>query len=100
MTTKIVSTGDKILTKAFYMNATASIDESGQVALETHTFNHMKAIGFHGSAVANFCDSNGISLFTEVAVPYGVDGTWIGKSDRWDTVYSHVDPSLYVKVDK
>ena len=101
MTIKTASTGgDKILQKAFYMNATASIDEAGRVTLETHTFNHMKLIGFHGSAVAHFLDSNGTSLYTEVAGPYGVDGTWVGNSDRRDTVYSNVDPSLYLKVDK
>ncbi|HMD99435.1 MAG TPA: hypothetical protein VKM93_19170 [Terriglobia bacterium] len=100
MTPKTGSTGrDVILEKAFYMSATCTIDEGGSITFETHTFNHMKAIGFHGTAFANFKDIKGNSIYSAVAGPYGVDGTWIGKSDRWDTVHYQADPNIYLKTD-
>jgi hypothetical protein len=49
--------------------------------------------GFHGCVVFDLLDAAGHSFVHTQQPCYGVDGAWIGTSDRTDTIAWHLHPN-------
>jgi hypothetical protein len=56
----------------------------------THTWETTALAGFKGGVSVIFADNHGLIL-TQAVREFGVDGTWIGRSDRTDTWQESID---------
>jgi hypothetical protein len=56
--------------------------------------------GFHGGVQAVFSDAEGVAIGSSAVQRFGVDGTWIGRSDRTDYWGMDVPPDLANRVVK
>ncbi len=80
-----VDSGDQFLGSGHYMRTWGSIDwGTGAVAMQTRTRTITMFGGFHGSAGFICRDVNAGPTFQTQDHRFGVDGTWIGRSDRTD----------------
>ncbi|MFD7815630.1 PLAT/LH2 domain-containing protein [Streptomyces sp. NPDC059785] len=74
-----------------WMRTWGSLDlGSGQIAAQTRTATFTWFGGYHGATYVIFSDRNDAPVHKTGFYRYGVDGTWIGLSDRtdawWETV--------------
>jgi hypothetical protein len=67
-----------------FMYTNVSVLGSGHVDATTRTFTVTWFGGFHGAAYALFADAGGIMIGSTGMHRYGVDGRWVGRSDRTD----------------
>jgi hypothetical protein len=66
-----------------WMRTWGSLDlNTGQVAAQTRTATFTWFGGFHGGTHVVFSDANDAPVYGTGLYRYGVDGTWIGTSDR------------------
>lgn len=72
---------------AHFMQTNAAVSDAGQLVAVTHTFSHNQLSGFHGSVYVALVDGNSVTIpgGASSVQTFGVDGTWIGNSDRTDT---------------
>jgi hypothetical protein len=77
------------------MWTTARLDRpSGLLVAKTRTQSVTLLGGFHGSVRVSLLDNNGAIIATTTPAPrYGVDGRWIGNSDRTDVWTYQFDPA-------
>jgi hypothetical protein len=61
---------------------------------KTRTWNAVKLTGFTGGVAVLFLDQHGRAIGASSVHRFGVDGSWIGRSDRMDTWQEYIDPSL------
>lgn len=90
VSTRVIDTGDVFLGAGHYMRTWGSISPTGQVAMQTRTRSVTWFGGFHGAARLIAADSNGAPTFQSQDHRYGVDGTWIGRSDRTDAWWENM----------
>jgi len=88
---------DSFLGAGHYMTTHGALYGSGHIDAQTRTRTITWFGGFHGAVYLVFSDANGIPRGMSQTHVFGVDGTWIGQSDR--TVYwaEDIDPSLAEK---
>lgn len=68
-----------------WMRTWGSLDlAGGQIAAQTRTATFTWFGGYHGGTYVIFSDENDAPVFQTGFHRYGVDGTWIGRSDRTD----------------
>jgi hypothetical protein len=80
-----VDSGEQFLGSGHYMRTWGSIDwGKGAVAMQTRTRTITMFGGFHGSAGFICRDANAGPTFQTQDHRFGVDGTWVGRSDRTD----------------
>jgi hypothetical protein len=81
--TRGVDTGDQFLGAGHYMRTWGSVDAaSGAIAMQTRIRTITMFGGYHGSVHIIFGDSGGNPVYQTQDHRYGVDGTWVGQSDR------------------
>uniref|UniRef100_A0A914XPQ9 Uncharacterized protein n=1 Tax=Plectus sambesii TaxID=2011161 RepID=A0A914XPQ9_9BILA len=79
------SEGPTKVTKKGEMETSFSIDDNGLLSAQTRTWSSDKAKGFTGGVfIALFDETRSVQWNTEQK-QYGVNGKWLGKSDRTDT---------------
>jgi hypothetical protein len=66
------------------MNTWGTIASTGQIAMQTRTRTVTWFGGFHGAVKLIAADANDAPTYQSESHRYGVDGTWIGTSDRTD----------------
>jgi len=79
-----VDSGDVFLGAGHYMHTWGAVSTGGQIAMNTRTRTITMFGGFHGSVTMIFGDVNSAPTYQTQTYRYGVDGTWIGRSDRTD----------------
>ncbi len=67
-----------------HMNSTATIYATGLLNVVTRTWEDTELRGFAGAVAVSVLDQNQNSLWVSATQKYGVDGTWVGTSDRTD----------------
>jgi hypothetical protein len=65
-----------------HMDTTVTIDAQGHMNAVTHIWEDTDLRGFHGGAVVVLVDANNKPLWASPTEVLGVDGRWIGVSDR------------------
>jgi hypothetical protein len=100
----VIDTGDVFLGAGHYMASRARMTRStGDIAASTRTFTVTSLGGFHGGVYAVLSDGDDIPV-PNGQTPlnrYGVDGRWIGRSDRtdvWDPNPFSISPDAAAKV--
>lgn len=68
--------------------------EGRRIYARTHTWNSVKLTGFTGGVSVLFLNSDGQALGATGLHTFGVDGTWIGRANRWDTWEEHLPPDV------
>jgi hypothetical protein len=71
---------------------------SSRLDAQTRTFTVTWFGGFHGGVQAVFSDVDGIAIGCSPIQRFGVDGRWVGRSDRTDYWGMDVDPALASRV--
>ena len=69
---------------AMHMDADAVLTQGGQLQVHTHTWCTWALKGFTGGCLVMVADANETVIHQWLVWPRGVDGTWIGRSDRED----------------
>ena len=88
------ASGDVFLGAGHYMNTHGSLDTaSGTVAAMTRIWTITWFGGYHGSVHVIFADQNDAPVWQSQDHRYGVDGTWIGTSDRTESWFESMNPS-------
>ncbi len=88
-----MDSGDQFLGSGHYMHTWGSIDwGQGAVAMQTRTRTITMFGGFHGSAGFICRDANAGPTFQTQDHRFGVDGTWVGRSDRTDAWWESMSP--------
>lgn len=90
MSTRVVDTGEVFLGAGHYMRTWGSISTTGQVAMQTRTRSVTWFGGFHGAVRLITADRDGAPTFQSADHRYGVDGTWVGRSDRTDAWWENM----------
>lgn len=89
---------DKLGSGARHMESTvtwfpAHDGSPSRVVGSTRTWNDVKLTGFTGSVIVLFKDAHGRTVgYSPIVRPLGVDGQWIGRSDRTDHWTLFVSP--------
>lgn len=65
-----------------HMDTTVTIDAQGHMNAVTHIWEDTDLRGFHGGAVVVLLDANNKPLWASPTEVLGVDGRWVGVSDR------------------
>jgi hypothetical protein len=65
-----------------HMDTSVTIDAQGHMNAVTHIWEDTALRGFHGGAVVVLVDGNNHPLWASPTEVLGVDGRWIGVSDR------------------
>jgi len=75
-----------------YMHTDATVYASGEMQAVTHTWEVTDLRGFRGAVAVALLDRNLVSIWVSDTQRFGVDGRWIGTSDRTDS-WSEVVPN-------
>lgn len=84
-----------------YMQTTAAlrkVEAGAHVDATTRTWNITILSGFHGAAKLVYYDAAGVCVGMSSGHTFGVDGTWIGRSDRTDFWSEDIPRDLAVKI--
>ena len=74
-----------------WMRTWGSLDPAtGQISAQTRTATFTWFGGFHGATHVIFSDANDAPVYSTGLYRYGVDGTWIGTSDRTDAWWENM----------
>ena len=88
-----MDSGDQFLGSGHYMRTWGSMDWGrGAVAMQTRTRTITMFGGFHGSAGFICRNANAGPTFQTQDHRFGVDGTWVGRSDRTDAWWESMSP--------
>jgi hypothetical protein len=85
---------DSFLGAGHYMTTYGALYGSGHIDAQTRTRTITWFGGFHGGVYLIFVDGNGIPKGQSQRHVFGVDGTWIGQSDRTDYWSEDIDPGI------
>jgi hypothetical protein len=85
---------DSFLGAGHYMTTHGALYGNGHIDAQTRTRTVTWFGGFHGAVYLVFVDSNGIPKGQSQRHVFGVDGTWIGQSDRTDYWSEDIDPAV------
>lgn len=77
-----------------HMDTSVTIDAQGHMNAVTHIWEDTALRGFHGGAVVVLLDANNQSLWASPTEVLGVDGRWVGVSDRTVNWTASVPTSL------
>ena len=78
-----------------FMDTHGTLLKTGHIDATTRTRTGVLLGGFHGGVAITLEDANGITIgATTGRHVFGVDGTWIGRSDRTDYWSEDVGPAL------
>jgi hypothetical protein len=77
-----------------YMDTHGTLLKSGHIDATTRTRTETDLGGFHGAVQILLEDANGQTIGNTAPHVFGVDGKWIGRSDRTDYWTQDLDPSL------
>lgn len=80
-----------------YMHTDVAIYASGLINAVTHTWEVTDLRGFRGDVAIVLLDENQLSIYVTPTQRYGVDGRWIGTSDRWDNWSANVPGDILQK---
>ena len=90
-----IDTGDMDMGAGHFMGTRAVLYENGHIDAVTHTMSVTWLGGFKGGVYILLEDANGnIIGSTSNQHVFGVDGRWIGRSDRVDYWAEDIDPDL------
>jgi hypothetical protein len=76
--------GDVFLGAGHFMHTWGTLSDSGQIAASTQTRTVTWFGGYHGGVHLIAADENDAPVWMSQQHRFGVDGTWIGQSDRTD----------------
>lgn len=79
-----------------HMDSNASLNISGQLQVTTRTWTDAKMSGFTGGVVVGLVDADNKLIWTSQVHSFGVDGSWIGESDRTEN-WSETVPADVLK---
>ena len=88
---------DKIQSGSMYTRFT--LNPNGNLYTTTRTWTKVKLKGFTGGVFIALTDVSGFPIWTTTQQRYGVDGTWIGKSDRTETWQAKVPADILARVE-
>jgi hypothetical protein len=77
-----------------YMDTHGTLLKSGHIDAATRTRTETDLGGFHGAVQILLEDANGFTIGATAPHVFGVDGKWIGRSDRTDYWTEDLDASL------
>jgi hypothetical protein len=83
-----------------YMTTWGALYGNGHIDAQTRTRTITWFGGFHGAVYLVFADANGIPKGQSQRHVFGVDGTWIGQSDRTDYWSEEIGPDLAAQTAK
>lgn len=96
-----------VLTQTDHLNGpdidvttTLSLFQDGRIVTQTHTHEETDLKGGHAGPVVLLYGtaSDGPAIWNTIPQSYGVDGSWVGRSDRDDTYQASVDPDTMSQV--
>ena len=76
------------------MTSHGALYSKGHIDAQTRTRTITWFGGFHGTVYLVFSDANGIPKGMSQSHVFGVDGTWIGQSDRTNYWSEDIDPGV------
>lgn len=85
---------DSFLGAGHYMTTHGALYGNGHIDAQTRTRTITWFGGYHGAVYLVFSDANGIPKGMTQPHVFGVDGTWVGQSDRTDYWAEDIDPSV------
>lgn len=98
---KSFDSGNTFLGAGHYMHTWGTLNlGSGQIAAQTRIRTITWFGGFHGAAYVIFADANNAPVHQTRTYRYGVDGTWIGTSDRTTAWWESMSPESAGRVTK
>ena len=74
------------------VDSSVTLYADGRVVINTTTHEELDLRGGHAAIVVLFYDANQHWIWSSTPLRYGVDGKWIGPSDRNDSNTQFVDP--------
>jgi DNA-binding Xre family transcriptional regulator len=80
-----------------HMNTSFTINSNGNLYATTRTWTNVKMEGFTGGVFIALTDEEGFTIWTTEQHCYGVDGTWIGRSDRTELWQATVPPDILTR---
>lgn len=92
---KNFDSGDVFLGSGHYMRTWGQVDAMGRVAATTRIRTITWFGGYHGGVHVIFANSDDAPVYTSQDHRYGVDGTWVGTSDRTEAWFEQMDASRY-----
>jgi hypothetical protein len=90
---KSFDSGTVFLGAGHYMRTWGTLNlGSGQIAARTRIYTITWFGGFHGASYVIFADANDAPVHQTETRRYGVDGTWIGRSDLTQAWWENMTP--------
>lgn len=81
-----------------YMETSFNLDSNGNLNARTRTWTDVKLKGFTGGVLIAFTDASRTPIWSSEQQRYGVDGTYIGKSDRTENWQAKVPPEIVSRI--
>ncbi len=81
-----------------YMETLFDLDSNGNLNARTKTWTSRKTSGFTGGVLIAFTDKSGNAIWSTQQQRYGVDGKWIGKSNRTVNWQAKVPPEILSRI--
>lgn len=81
-----------------FMDTHGTLLKTGHIDATTRTRTETWLGGFHGAVQILLADANGHTIGSTAPHIFGVDGTWIGRSDRTDYWTEDLNPALTQRV--
>jgi hypothetical protein len=81
-----------------YMETSFDLDSNGNLNARTKTWTDVKLKGFTGGVLIAFTDASGSAIWSTEQQRYGVDGTFIGNSNRTENWQAKVPPGTLSRI--
>ncbi|XWK87470.1 MAG: hypothetical protein U7127_25260 [Phormidium sp.] len=81
-----------------HMETSVTVYDTGRLDAVTRTWTNVKMAGFRGGVVVVLLDVNNHRLWASGLRTYGVDGTWIGRSNRTESWSEQVPSEVISRV--
>lgn len=81
-----------------YMETLFDLDSNGNLNARTRTWTDVKFKGFTGGVLIAFTDTSGTVIWSTEQQLYGVDGKFIGNSDRTENWQAKVPPQTLSRI--
>jgi hypothetical protein len=88
---------DEVVKKG-YMETSFDLDSNGNLNARTKTWTDVKLKGFTGGALIAFTDASGTAIWSTEQQRYGVDGKFIGNSNRTENWQAKVPPEILSRI--
>jgi hypothetical protein len=72
--------------------------QTGRIRATTRTRTVTFFGGFRGGVIVQFADGEGMPVGSSQMHPFGVDGRWVGRSDRTDFWQEDIDPGVVGRI--